>query len=738
MENKYFINFETAWSFPIIQYVANTSYVEVRKASGIAYILIELIRESEYIEEKLVVTLKNLGVPYDIHYIFGGELANMIDLRIVTMKANREFSLSLLDMYYISDFEVTELGKRLFAEGTIPTGKNSIKKLNVYYDLATKDILVKPDYRLFRYDNSSIDESCIGKAQLNNDDVELFISENMNRYGFRKGEAIAGYEHEAPEALAYKLEDAVVVQIDNEKMYLSAHDKARNSYIKENYSVDVISNIIGAKKKYHFPDGVLSKIPRYDYSEVCNVEQITMPSQLLNMLAVKNQLSLSTGIVMKNSECVLDKNEVLEIFEQSGIEGYACYFENGKLFKIIPGNFGVELEGFRSKCQINLIITQYMSDEHATQVLRGVFLKCIETEEPIKRCNVIKKLTEISCCKDYAEQFTFSLVKKQKNTEDQIDIFLKLNNQFGKEKWWSDIAISQAQDLLNDLCAQVTIDNFGEKNSLGESLNKILKKNDLEYLSLIARNLILTEGDEIAYEAMESLNDNTESVLGVINIFKTYCLSVLNGETISSQSKLGRQCALLGQALSELKELTGISEVTEDAAELDIDAGRFIQVLATYDDTLKKLEKYKLYAVEQFNALLAFHERYADIREIVGIEMEALKNPSHIDKNYINQMLKKSRYKDAICDLHIRLQYELNRLFGTHNAQTYDLLSDDGITRYLNEVELRDMHDLRKCRNEFQHPTVKRSNNYSERIIKGWCEIVEKLGGMDHESCSKN
>ena len=53
MENKYFINFETAWSFPIIQYVANTSYVEVRKASGIAYILIELIRESEYIEEKL-------------------------------------------------------------------------------------------------------------------------------------------------------------------------------------------------------------------------------------------------------------------------------------------------------------------------------------------------------------------------------------------------------------------------------------------------------------------------------------------------------------------------------------------------------------------------------------------------------------------------------------------------------------------------------------------------------------
>ena len=117
MENKYFVNIETAWSFPIIQYTANTSFVEVRKASGIAYILIELINKSQNIEEKLVVALKNLDVPYDIHYIFGGELINMLNLRIVTMKANRELSLGLLDTYFISDFEVTELGKRLFAEG---------------------------------------------------------------------------------------------------------------------------------------------------------------------------------------------------------------------------------------------------------------------------------------------------------------------------------------------------------------------------------------------------------------------------------------------------------------------------------------------------------------------------------------------------------------------------------------------------------------------------------------------
>ena len=101
-------------------------------------------------------------------------------------------------------------------------------------------------------------------------------------------------------------------------------------------------------------------------------------------------------------------------------------------------------------------------------------------------------------------------------------------------------------------------------------------------------------------------------------------------------------------------------------------------------------------------------------------------------------MLKKSRYKDAICDLHIRLQYELNRLFGTHSTKTFDLLSDKDINQYLSKEELREMHDLRICRNEFQHPTVKRSNKVSEKTIKEWSEIVEKLGGMNHESCSKN
>ena len=52
MESKALFEVSTAWPFPILQYTTNTSYVEVRKASGLAYILLQLISSSDDNSEK--------------------------------------------------------------------------------------------------------------------------------------------------------------------------------------------------------------------------------------------------------------------------------------------------------------------------------------------------------------------------------------------------------------------------------------------------------------------------------------------------------------------------------------------------------------------------------------------------------------------------------------------------------------------------------------------------------------
>ena len=88
--------------------------------------------------------------------------------------------------------------------------------------------------------------------------------------------------------------------------------------------------------------------------------------------------------------------------------------------------------------------------------------------------------------------------------------------------------------------------------------------------------------------------------------------------------------------------------------------------------------------------------------------------------------------------MHVRLQYELNRLYNTENMSIFNLLSESNISNFLDDQEIDQMHALRKCRNGFQHPKDKRDIQYSEKTIREWCSVVEKLGGMNNESRSEN
>ena len=54
----------------------------------------------------------------------------------------------------------------------------------------------------------------------------------------------------------------------------------------------------------------------------------------------------------------------------------------------------------------------------------------------------------------------------------------------------------------------------------------------------------------------------------VINVFEIYCKQIIDGVHISGNSKLSGQCTLLRQALSELRDLTGIDNPYEDIINL--------------------------------------------------------------------------------------------------------------------------------------------------------------------------
>lgn len=737
-ENKYLLEVETTWQFPIIKYTTNASYVEVRKASGIAYILLQLFSNVENGSEKLASTLKSFGVPNDIHHIFASELSAMLSFGIIKMNSTDYFSVDLFDTYRISEFEITMLGQKLFKEGTIPTGKNRVKKIDTFFDISQKNIKLKSEVKTFKLENSALDETCIGNILLNNSDVENFINDNIKYYSFKKGEHISSFEHEEPEILVYRLEDAVSLKLSKEGITLKAKDKNRDEFIHNFYSVHIISTILGAKKKYRFSEEISKELKEYDFHSMKLIDKVFMPSQINNACNIKCTMALPYNHKIKNAEYSISKNDSIELMKKCNIDGIACYFDNKNLFSIIPGRFFINVQGYSEKCGINLIVVEQQSNDLRQRLLTEIFLRCLEGEKPLNNYMAIIKLTEITGCKDYYEQFCKSLMGKIDSLMERIDLFIELNNKFEEQEEWNSCSVKYAETLLNDLCKEITVDSFSVKNKMGEKLNQIVRLDDIEYLLKISEELTQEKDEITVFEALEKEKFDIEIILERVNIFDLYCKNVINNQPIRGNSNFSRQFVLLEDAFSKLREITGIKDPTRDSVNMDFNLDKFNQAMVTFLDSMIKIDKYKRFSKDEYGVLCLFKERFIEIKEVATIEKEAINNPKKINADYIEEKIKKAKYKDAICDLHIRLQYELNRLNDTYDQSTYELLKSENTQKYLESSEIDKMNELRKCRNGFQHPKTERGIQYSENIIREWCVIVEKLGGIINEPCCQD
>ena len=739
MTNKSFLNTEIAWRFPIYQYTIDVSYYETRRASGISYIILELIDKSNN-NEKINQTLQSLGISADISYIFCDEFSNMYHYNIIKMKNDRGFYPEYWDEYHFTDFEVTEHGKELIKNGEIPTGDINKKELRVYYDYVIKNTESNWTSSLDELDEDEKKQSIENsKTILNNRDIENFISKNMASYNFKKKEVISEYKHSSVECFSYELKKEVAIDIDKEKLSLIVKNKMRDLYIKANYFVDDLSKVIAKEKQYRFSDNDVSEnLKDYEYSDIKNIVKVNSPSQWNQLMETKNQLSMCLGMAMKKSEYSIDQKITEEIFKKYNIDAYSCYYENNSLYSILPGSFSIDVEGFDGKCKINLIITEKLTENLSKEILELLFLKSLEDTEPLKQCKIVKKISDISQKKEYIEEFAVKNIEKQEKIEDKIAILIELNEEFKSSKFWKDIVYQKARKLFENLCLEVTLKNITEKDRLGQKLNKILSYNELTYLEKISKTLNESETKKIEiYQVLEKLDYERENILAIANVFEIFISKILKGEVISPKTELAKECVLLENVFKKLKKITGIKNALEDSVKLNMNEEEFTKEFSTFSN-IKKLEKYKKFAIDEFDNLLSFYKRYTEIKEFIEIEKNALKNPKKINKSYIANLLKNSKFKDVICDLHIRLEFELRKLFPKQAKKTVELIAELKKRKYLTEGEINSLNILRKCRNNFQHPENKRKVNYSEKEIKKWCNIIEKLGVIDSEPHKSN
>ena len=140
MELKPIKKIKTSCPFPMLEYKVDVFYNEVRKASGIAYILLELIQKSAMGSEKIAEVLKRFGIPSDMLYIFAKELSSLVANGIVESKYNASYidRMQYFEEMTLDIFSLTEKGVKMFKEGAIPTGQEKAKTTTVYYSPVTR------------------------------------------------------------------------------------------------------------------------------------------------------------------------------------------------------------------------------------------------------------------------------------------------------------------------------------------------------------------------------------------------------------------------------------------------------------------------------------------------------------------------------------------------------------------------------------------------------------------------
>ena len=111
----------------------------------------------------------------------------------------------------------------------------------------------------------------------------------------------------------------------------------------------------------------------------------------------------------------------------------------------------------------------------------------------------------------------------------------------------------------------------------------------------------------------------------------------------------------------------------------------------------------------------------------MAIERTSSSHPENITRKYVDEQIARGKYKDAICDLLVKLQYDLRNMFNNNMMAANELIDEALNQRIINGKECHELHQLRMCRNAFQHP--ERSQiKFDKEIINIWKEIVFSIG----------
>ena len=105
-------NIETSLPFPFLELNEIVSATEVKKPSGVAYMILVLLKESKNKNQKISSLLESFGIPKHLHSIFADEIRKLLDDGII-IADDIKYQTRWFSKYELSDFYFSKRGEKV-------------------------------------------------------------------------------------------------------------------------------------------------------------------------------------------------------------------------------------------------------------------------------------------------------------------------------------------------------------------------------------------------------------------------------------------------------------------------------------------------------------------------------------------------------------------------------------------------------------------------------------------------
>ena len=726
MELKPIKKIKTSCPFPMLEYKVDVFYNEVRKASGIAYILLELIQKSAMGSEKIAEVLKRFGIPSDLHYIFAKELSSLVANDILNTKINSSYidNIKYFEQMTLDLFELTAKGRKMFAEGAIPTGQEKAKTTPVFYSPVTRkfDLVCTQSYAPL--ETSFLGEDFLDKVKYDVSGMEEYLKFVQTKVGLKAEEMIVKITYQEPKKLAAKAEENLTITIDADGMDFSFATTDEKAFFERYYSSSLMSTGMLIKDKYKFDVSV----PTVDWNSI-KADNIYIPSDAGKQAARPCKLFIGRGVhgyTRTDNVLKYENGGYLDILDE---KAEFALLDNAGCKYYLPLNVKIPCKNFGDVFEMQLLVETVASEDQFRSVLQAIYLDCYERSYSAESSQTLAYVATVLGNAELLNKYTLKKMSELGADEDRIDLLLRLNIAFSKCEGWNAYFTEIAEEIFERYVSSVELENIIFKNTVLTPLRKAMEMPEAEYISALAEPLKEKESAELVYQALDSASFGESEILAVVNVIDLYATRVLERTPIDGATELAGQFALFSGNLWKLCDMLGVDNPNDYTLQDDYNIDEFFNTYATYSKAQKDIEKYKAYAKDSYEQFKRFDSIFNPVQEVLSIERTASEHPEKITRKFIDEQISRGRYSVAISNLLIKAQYDLRILLSADLTLGANELIDEAESQGIIKCdEANRLHTLRMCRNGLQHPE-KRQVPFDKATLEEWRDTVFSLKG---------